>query len=127
MFSTETSLYIFVCATIVCVAAHVRSKQRSKYWYPPGPAGWPIVGNLPAILSGHWYETFSAWQKEYGTYLYSSIMLPILLTLPIGDVVYAPIAGKPAYIVNSNQIAEKLLGKGNLCSGRPYSRMVNSL
>lgn len=48
-------------------------------------------------------------------------------TLHIGDVVYAPLAGKPAYIVNSNEIAERLLGKGNLCSGRPYSRMVNSL
>ena len=50
-----------------------------------------------------------------------------LFTLHIGDVVYAPLAGKPAYIINSHQTAERLLGKGTLCSGRPYSRMVNSL
>ena len=73
MLSTDNPLVILVFTTILCIVGYgIRSKQRPKHWYPPGPAGWPILGNLPAILSGHWYETFSAWQIEYGKYLCSS-------------------------------------------------------
>ena len=69
MFSTDNSLFVVVFVTVLCIVGHgIRSKQRPKIWYPPGPTGWPILGNLPAILSGHWYVTFSAWQKEYGKY-----------------------------------------------------------
>lgn len=75
MLSTDNPLVILVCASMLCIVGYrIRSKHRPKIWYPPGPAGWPILGNLPAILSGHWYVTFSDWQIKYGKYLYSSIM-----------------------------------------------------
>jgi hypothetical protein len=83
MLPTDNSLLIFVCAVILCgIGYSIRSKTRPKIWFPPGPAGWPIVGNLPAILSGHWYVTFSAWQKEYGKYPFSSIHAANPLNIP---------------------------------------------
>lgn len=40
-----------------------------KERYPPGPRRYPILGNLLNFPARRWYEAFSAWQKDYGTYL----------------------------------------------------------
>jgi len=36
--------------------------------YPPGPPGLLILGNIREILAGNWNETFTKWQKSYGTH-----------------------------------------------------------
>ena len=36
---------------------------------PPGPRGYPIIGNLLEMGSGQWLK-FSKWQKEYGHFVY---------------------------------------------------------
>lgn len=120
------SLLVLVCAPILCILdRRVRSKKR----YPPGPAGLPILGNLPVFLNGRWYETFSKWQNKYGKHRHSSTVpsIPPFKRIRSGDIIFAPVAGQPTYIINSHQMAERILGKGTLCAGRPYSRMVNNL
>lgn len=63
MISTYISLVILACAPILFILGQ---GARLKKQHPPGPKGLPILGNLPAFLSGHWYETFSEWQNKYG-------------------------------------------------------------
>jgi len=63
MISTCLSLVLLVFTPIVCI---LRRRARPKHQYPPGPSGLPILGNLPAILRGNWYETFTEWQGQYG-------------------------------------------------------------
>jgi hypothetical protein len=35
---------------------------------PPGPRGYPIIGNLLEIENGQWLK-FSKWQKKYGQFV----------------------------------------------------------
>jgi len=40
---------------------------RAAKVYPPGPPRKVVLGNLLDILHGEWYETFTRWQRTYGT------------------------------------------------------------
>ena len=89
----------------------------------------PILGSFREFLAGRWYETFTKWQKLYGTHV-SSTYAPIyshIVVLSIGDIVYAPVPGQSIYIINSYQLAEEALRKSRFSSGRAYSRMLNHL
>ena len=35
---------------------------------PPGPRGYPIIGNLLELREGHWLK-FAEWRKKYGTFV----------------------------------------------------------
>jgi cytochrome P450 len=78
-----------------------RKEATAGSVFPPGPPGYPIVGNLPEIPPKHSWLQFFAWAKKYGP-LYR-----------------LNIAGREHFIVSTEKVASDLLnGRGGIYSSR---------
>ncbi|KAK7446329.1 hypothetical protein VKT23_014535 [Stygiomarasmius scandens] len=92
---------VFIAALAIlivklCYSAHV----RRKYW-PPGPPGLPIFGNVFQLSQFQWFR-FTEWKETYGS------------------VFSLNLAGQPAVIINTHQAAVDLLNRrADIYSDRP--------
>ncbi|KAF8965868.1 cytochrome P450 [Flammula alnicola] len=72
--------------------------------YPPGPKGWPIIGNLFDIPKALAYKTYAQWSKELGS-----------------DILYLNAAGTPIVVLNSIEAANDLFEKrSSIYSNRDF-------
>ena len=70
-------------ACLVALAVYLvgRLVWRRKTPLPPGPSGWPLVGNVLDFPIHVPYKTFGAMSKKYGKSMYASDTVYISLTL----------------------------------------------
>lgn len=87
-------------------------RRRHRLPLPPGPKGWPILGNLSDSLYGeeHTWLRYVDWASRYG------------------DVIYLETFGQATVILNSAEAAIELLDKRSFnYSDRPDMPMTNDL
>ncbi|KAG2366934.1 cytochrome P450 [Suillus spraguei] len=78
--------------------------------YPPGPAGWPLIGNISDIPHIKVWLTFAEWGKKYG------------------DISHVEVLGQHIIVLNSIKTAMELLDKkSSVYSDRPVRPMGGEL
>ncbi|TAQ90784.1 hypothetical protein B7494_g893 [Chlorociboria aeruginascens] len=88
-----------------------RQDSRSKYPLPPGPKGYPIIGNILQLPAERSEVQFLKWTKEYKS-----------------DIIYVNLLRIPVIVLNSMKSAVDLLDKrGMNYSDRPRFVMVECL
>ncbi|TFK52120.1 cytochrome P450 [Heliocybe sulcata] len=77
---------------------------------PPGPARWPLIGNLLDIPTVHPWKTYTDWSKRYG------------------DVISVTIWGQPIIVLCSAQAVDDLFNKESVkYSDRPQSIVLSDI
>jgi len=108
--TTTTNMNALVAISVTLVASTfwlIQRYRRSSYKLPPGPRGWPIIGNLFDMPHDYHWVTYSEWGKKYGPLTYLNVV------------------GSPILIINSQRVALDLLEKrGQSYAGRPRSVMM---
>ncbi|KAG2153775.1 cytochrome P450 [Suillus bovinus] len=80
--------------------------KRNPAPYPPGPPGWPLIGNITDIPHNKPWLTFAKWSKTYG------------------DILHIEIPGRHIIVLNSVKAAIELLDKkSSIYSDRPFLTM----
>ncbi|KAJ7127635.1 cytochrome P450 [Mycena epipterygia] len=102
---TPTDGILAAAALSLCYYMYTR---KSTMPLPPGPKGWPIIGNVLDMPKSHAWKTFARWGDIYG-----GIMSITLL-------------GQPFVIINDPEIATEILEKrGSVYADRPTLEMAN--
>lgn len=73
------SKYLVVVLGVCLVAlSFARRKKRREYPLPPGPKGFPIIGNLLDMPTCDEWKTFYRWSKESGPDAFFQVRFPQL-------------------------------------------------
>ncbi|KAI6128870.1 cytochrome P450 [Pisolithus croceorrhizus] len=92
------------CTCVALVCLWLAARKRKPLPYPPGPKGFPIIGNALDINLKTPQFTYAKWGKIFG------------------DVVYFNVFGQDFVVVNSEEIARLLADKrSTIYSDRPHS------
>ncbi|KAH9938483.1 cytochrome P450 [Fomitopsis serialis] len=88
-------------ALLMCILARFVAGRRRKH-LPPGPSGWPLIGNVLGMPTSHEWQTFAKWGEKWG------------------DVISITLLGQPVVILNSSHAAVDMLDKKSaIYSDRP--------
>lgn len=125
--------YLSLASVVISCGALVRSaRQNSRSRLPPGPKGYPIVGNLFDLPPTHFWEKFSAWGRQYGGFSSPHLCrnpnfdaeVYLLDLAYLGEVAYINVLGQDMIILNSSKAAVELLDKRSaIYSDRPVLMM----
>ncbi|KAF9449497.1 cytochrome P450 [Macrolepiota fuliginosa MF-IS2] len=99
-------------ASAILLAVYVarRARRRSLGRLPPGPKGWPLIGNISDIPHEYSWLTYMEWAKIYG------------------DIIYLEPLGSPTVILNNLEDAHELLdNRSAITADRPRMVMANEL
>ncbi|KAH9942706.1 cytochrome P450 [Amylocystis lapponica] len=92
------------------VLALLFSRRRSQPPLPPGPSGWPIIGNALQMPTGHEWLTFARWSRQYG------------------DVIYVSAFDQATVVLNTLEAITDLLDRKNaIYSDRPRLLMAGEM
>ncbi|KAJ7288668.1 cytochrome P450 [Mycena rebaudengoi] len=97
-----------VIAAVTVTICYYLYRRQNTLPLPPGPTGWPLVGNVLDMPKSHAWKTFAHWGEIYGPIMSVKLM------------------GQPFVIVNDPAIAAEILDKrGNMYADRPTLEMAN--
>ncbi|KAF8828256.1 hypothetical protein HHX47_DHR4000894 [Lentinula edodes] len=99
---------LVLLALLACFTSYrLFFSRKYPHSLPPGPKGWPLIGNAFDMPKTHSWRTFAQWGKKWG---------------PIMSV---KVLGTPFIIISNPDIADEMLGKtGSLYADRPTVQMA---
>ncbi|KAJ3573814.1 hypothetical protein NP233_g2187 [Leucocoprinus birnbaumii] len=98
-------------AILIALVLYRFLKRRKQLPLPPGPSGYPIIGNLFDMPLRFTYLTFTEWAKKYNS-----------------EIVHIDVCGTHIIILNSLRLIIELFDKrSTIYSSRPRFTMVNEL
>jgi hypothetical protein len=74
MLSPNLSLAITLVAVPsvgIWLISHYSAKKTGTVILPPGPKGWPLIGNMLGMPSTFEWKTYKEWSAQYGAQLAS--------------------------------------------------------
>jgi len=95
----------FMLVTLIIILFIIKYKRQKNL--PPGPPGYPIIGNLAQLSSGKQVETFRRLRAEYGD----------IFSLQLGTRLYIVFNGYEA-------LKETFVKHGDIFSDRPHTFMM---
>lgn len=98
-------LFAAACVVIVSLVSRARADASSTR-LPPGPKGWPVVGNLFDIPHSKPWETYLQWSKCYGQFLHST---QSCISFKAGPVVHMSVLGRHIVVLNTAKAVSDLL------------------
>lgn len=100
---------LLVVTAVASYALRILLKRQSRSPLPPGPAGYPVIGNVFGVANHHLWLMYADWSKTYGS-----------------DIVSYETYGCTTVVLNSHKAATELLEKRSYnYSDRP--RLVRCL
>jgi hypothetical protein len=118
-------LFLLAIALLVFAAVSFLRRKPSTP-LPPGPKGYPLIGNVLDMPTNRPWLTFADWGSKYGmsnnpgVVMYSSILA--------GDIIHVNVLGKPLVVLNSAEAAKSMLEKKSaISSDRPILQMGGEL
>ncbi|KAJ7834052.1 cytochrome P450 [Mycena olivaceomarginata] len=104
----DTTYYAFGLLIIFLVIFLFKPTTNRKL--PPGPKGWPLMGNIYDVPRTASWHVFQQWGESYG------------------EMIYFHTFGKPVVVLNSARAAHDLLDKRSaIYSYRPQFSMANEV
>ncbi|KAL4254630.1 cytochrome P450 monooxygenase [Pleurotus pulmonarius] len=101
----------FVACSILLSLVGLHRRRRARLPLPPGPKGYPIVGNMLDIPSRLQWVKYLEWSKMYNS-----------------DIISINVFGRPVLVLNSHKSVNDILSARSLLySDRPPSVMVHEL
>jgi hypothetical protein len=58
---------VFLATGVVAILAYLALRPR-KQLNPPGPPGWPVIGNLLDLPKKEGWKVYLDWGKQYSQY-----------------------------------------------------------
>ncbi|PBK75888.1 cytochrome P450 [Armillaria solidipes] len=107
MSSSLLSVALASCIVLLCYLFYI-SRNHRRLPLPPGPKGFPLIGNLWDVPVKYPWVTYTRWTATYG------------------DILYLDTPGSPTVVINSAQTAIDLFEKHSRnYSDRPDFTMTN--
>ncbi|KAJ3560787.1 hypothetical protein NP233_g10605 [Leucocoprinus birnbaumii] len=106
------SLDLCLSASSFLLALYLYLKKRNSLPLPPGPKGWPIIGNLLNMPTGGFeWKTYHEWSKKFDT-----------------DILHIPVMGTNIIVLGSHEAVFELMEKrSSIYSDRARMPMINEL
>ncbi|KAF7978460.1 hypothetical protein HWV62_664 [Athelia sp. TMB] len=103
-----TSIVVAAAMLVAYLAATAARKLKTL---PPGPPGWPIIGNLLDLPKEFQWHKYKEWSEQYDS-----------------DIIHLKVFGTSIIVLSSLESISTLLeGRASIYSDRPKSTMVNEL
>ena len=111
---------------LIALALHLvtRLAWKRRTLLPPGPPGWPLIGNLFDFPTHAPYKTFGAMSKTYGKSICASHKYICVTHATLGPIISFRVLGTRYIVLNSHKATVDLLEKKSaITSNRPYFTM----